>query len=270
MRPFVETVPRLSWSQVSTYTQCPAKWCFSRHFPPERTPSSLKFGGAIHRAVETFYRAQMKGHRAGMDEVFASFLDSWEATESVPVLYGKEETADSLKVMAERMLLAFLDGVQPGKIIAIEQPFAVEPVEGILVSGIVDLVEVKEEKFWVVDNKTAKNSPSDSFDREQVGLYRLGLEEVGIIPQGMQVGLRYDILRKLKTRSEFVSVEVETTEKELADLRKKLGTIWKAMESGIVFRTRSWACDSCQWSKACAEVDLSQLVRGNGSHSSAE
>jgi hypothetical protein len=44
----------------------------SRHFPAERTPSSLKFGGAIHRAVEAFYRARMAGHLAGMDEVLAS------------------------------------------------------------------------------------------------------------------------------------------------------------------------------------------------------
>jgi RecB family exonuclease len=261
MNSSVATLPRLSWSQISTYTQCPAKWWLSRHYPPERTPSALKFGSAIHRSVETFYRARMAGHDTSMDEVLAAYLDAWEAPEEAPVHFNEDETPESLRAMAERMLGAFLEAVRPGKILAIEESFAVEPVEGILVTGIVDLVEVKDGRVWIVDAKTGKNSPSDSFDKEQIGLYRLGLEELGLIPEGMPVGLRYDVLRKLKSMGEFVSVEVETTRKELADLRQKLGTIWRAMDSGIVFRSRSWACDGCQWSKACAEVDLAELVR---------
>lgn len=81
------------------------------------------------------------------------------------------------------------------------------------------------------------------------------------IAEGMPVGMRYDVLRKLKSKGEFVSVEVETSDKELTDLRQKLGTIWRAMDSGIVFRRRSWACDGCQWSKACSEINLAELVR---------
>ena len=257
----IETIPRLSWSQVSTYTQCPAKWWLSRHHPPERTPSALKFGAAIHRSVETFYRARMKSCNSGLDEILAAYLDAWEAPEEAPVHFNKDDSPESLRAMAERMLGAFLKAVRPGKILGVEESFAVEPVEGILVTGIVDLVEVKDGRIWIVDAKTGKNSPSDAFDKEQIGLYRLGLEEIGLIPEGMPVGLRYDVLRKLKSKGEFVSVEVETTEKELADLRQKLGTIWRAMDAGIVYRVRSWACDGCQWSKGCAEADLIQLVR---------
>ena len=120
---------------------------------------------------------------------------------------------------------------------------------------------MKDGKFWIVDNKTAKNAPSDAFDKEQIALYRLGLEELGIIPQGMPVGQRFDVLRKLKSKQELASVEIEITPKEFTDLRQKLGTTWSAMESRIVFRSRSWVCDSCQWGKACAEADLARLVR---------
>ncbi len=198
----------------------------------------------------------MNGGNTGMDEVLAAYLDAWEAPEEAPIHFNKDESPESLKAMAERMLGAFLAAVRPGKILAVEESFAVEPVEGILISGIVDLVEGKDGRIWIVDAKTGKNSPSDSFDKEQIGLYRLGLEELGLIPEGMPVGLRYDVLRKLKSKGEFVSVKVETTEKELADLRQKLGTIWRAMDAGIIYRSRSWACDSCQWSKACAEFSF--------------
>ncbi len=165
----------------------------------------------------------MNGGNTGMDEVLAAYLDAWEAPEEAPIHFNKDESPESLKAMAERMLGAFLAAVRPGKILAVKESFAVEPVEGILISGIVDLVEGKDGRIWIVDAKTGKNSPSDSFDKEQIGLYRLGLEELGLIPEGMPVGLRYDVLRKLKSKGEFVSVKVETTEKELADLRQKLG-----------------------------------------------
>ena len=62
--------------------------------------------------------------------------------------------------MAARMLSTFLESVQPGEVIAVEQPFAVEMADGILVTGIVDLVEIRDGRFWIVDNKTSKNAPS--------------------------------------------------------------------------------------------------------------
>jgi CRISPR/Cas system-associated exonuclease Cas4 (RecB family) len=224
----------------------------------ERTPSALKFGGAIHKSVETFYRGRMKGGNPGLDEVLATYHDAWEEPSDAPVQFGKNESSATLKDMAERMLAAFLETVKPGKILAIEESFAVEISDGLLVSGIVDLVELKAGKFWVVDNKTAKNSPSDAFDKEQVSLYRLGLQELGLIPEGADVGLRYDVLRKLKTKGEFIQVEVDVTDEELLQLKQKLIQVAHAMEQGIVYRVHGWMCDGCPWSKTCSEVDLAE------------
>ena len=161
MNSSVATLPRLSWSQISTYTQCPAKWWFSRRYPPECTPSALKFGTAIHKAVQVFYAALAEGYHAGLDELLAAYLDRWEEPSEAPIHFGKDESPDSLKGMAERMLGTFLKTVQPGKVLAIEQGFAVEIARGNLVSGYVDLLEAKDEKLWIVDHKTGKNSPSD-------------------------------------------------------------------------------------------------------------
>lgn len=256
MSTLAPTLSRLSWSQVSTYTQCPAKWYLSRHFPPEHTPSALKFGAAIHRAVETFYRGCMEGLKPGMDEILAAYINAFTVKNDVAVYFSTVETEESLHQMAERMLKAFLETVQPGQILAVESSFAVEVAEDLLVSGIVDLVEMKEGRFWIVDNKTARNSPSDAFDKEQVGLYLLGLREIGLIPEDADVGLRYDVLRKLKTKGEFVQVEVHVSEDELVHLKQKLVQVARAMDLGIVYRVHSWACDGCPWSKACAHVDL--------------
>ncbi len=162
-----------------------------------------------------------------------------------------------MREMAHRMLTAFLEAVSPGEVLAVEQGFSVEIAEGLLISGFVDLVEIKEGRFWIVDFKTAKGEPSAAFDTEQVGFYRIGLQELGLVPAGAEVGLRYDVLRKLKTKGEFVSVEVVVTDKELTDLRHKLTQVWQAMDAPILYRVKGWSCQQCSWANACREVDLS-------------
>ena len=251
-----ETLTRLSFSQMRQYTACPAKWWFSRHFPPEHVPSPLRFGRAIHKAVAAFYEGHLAGGRLEPDRLVVVYDEAWAEPEDVEIRFGKGEDDQTLHDMAVRMLRAFVETVEPGEIIAVEQPFAVEIGEGILVTGIVDLVEIRDGRFWIVDAKTSKNAPSSAFDIEQIALYRLGLVELELIPEDADVGLRYDVLRKLKTKGEFVSIEGETTEKDLDDLRQKLGQVARAIRAGIIYRTRGWQCSGCPWSRACAETDL--------------
>ena len=251
-----EAPARLSWSQISAYQQCPAKWWFSRNLSPERTSSPLHFGRAVHKALDLFYGARMEGGNVGLDELLEAFKASWEDGPGAPLQFADKEDASSLKAMAERMLAAFLETVQPGEVIAVEQPFAAEIAEGVLVTGAVDLVEVKAGRFWIVDNKTSKNSPSAMFDKDQLALYLVGLQESGLIPSGSDVGLRYDVLRKLKTKGEFATLEVEVSERGMDVLRQKVSAIAKAVNGRIVWRNPSWACAGCQCAGACADADL--------------
>ena len=256
-----EAVPRLSWSQIDRYTRCPAQWWFSRHCKPEHTPSALKFGGAIHRSVETFYACRAEGYNPALDELMATYTTAWEAPSEAAVSFGKNETDTTLREMAGRMLGAFIEAVRPGEVLGIEESFAVEIVDGIIVSGVIDLVEVKDGRFWVVDNKTSRSDPSSAFDAEQLLLYRLGLAEVGLVPDGADVGMRFDCLRKLKTKSEFTSVEVTACEHDFLAVRQKIAAVARAIKAGVLYRNKSWACAGCPWTKACAETDLEEAQR---------
>lgn len=89
-------------------------------------------------------------------------------------------------------------------------------------------------------------------------MYRLGLQELGVIPEGVDVGLRYDVLRKLKTKGDFVSVEVQVDEQDFGQLQAKLAQVWRAIDAGIVYRVRGWQCAGCPWSEACVVVDLAE------------
>ena len=62
--------------------------------------------------------------------------------------------------------------------------------------------------------------------------------------------------RKLKTKGEFVPVEVHVTDQDVSRVRHKLQQVWRAIEAGIIYRSKSWACAGCPWSKRCAEADL--------------
>ena len=255
MKTIVEA-PTLSWSQAHNYTQCPAKWYFSRCREPEFTPSSLRFGSAVHNALARYYSGILEGKTPGVDELLAAYELGWNERDDAPVRYGDGEDETSLRDMAGRMLDAFLEAISPGEIIAVEQPFSFELDNGVVVRGIADLVEERDGRVWIIDHKTSRNSPSNAFDREQLMLYRVGLESIGIISPGENVGMRYDVLRKLKTRGEFVSVEIEASDKEIADTVQKLRLVWRAIESGIIYRNPGYMCSGCQWANVCAEEQL--------------
>ena len=251
-----QTVPRLSWSQVSTYTQCPAKWWLSRHFAPEHTASALKFGSAIHRAVASFYTARAEGCSLEAGELLNVYQAAWSEPEVAEVKFGKNEDDATLRAMAERMLGCFVDTVQPGEVLLVEGSFATEIVEGVLVSGVVDLVEVRDGIVRVVDVKTSRQQPSSAFSGEQLGIYRLGLAELGLVPHDAEFALEYLVLRKLRSKAECVVVPGQFTEEEFDRLRQKIAQVARAIQLDVVYRVRSWACASCPWIGACSRVDL--------------
>jgi len=253
-------LPRLSWSQIQSYTQCPAKWWFSRNRPPESTPSALKFGSAIHAALAAYHLSRLDGCSLTVDEMLEVYANTWSKPENVPIRYGKDESEEFLTAMAGRIFNAFLDKVDPGEVLAVEKGFAVDIGDSVLVTGYIDMVEIKEGCYWIVDYKTSKGTPSTAFDSEQVGLYLLGLKSLGFIPEQAKVRLRYDVLKKLKTKSDLLPVEITVSEKSLEDLKGKLTQVWRAMEANIIYRVKSWACQGCRWSRACKTTDFAVVL----------
>jgi len=137
---------------------------------PDVEFSSQQYGAAME--IEVSYRARMKGRDSGgMDEVLAAYLDAWETPEEAPIHFNKDESPESLKAMAERMLGAFLKAVRPGEILAVEESFAVEPVEGILVTGIVVLIEVIE-PIWRALTRSGRRRPNAERRRREYPLRR--------------------------------------------------------------------------------------------------
>jgi hypothetical protein len=97
----------LSYSQVSTFCTCPLRWYF--HYvlalPQEQVGASLVFGGAIHKAIEFYYDAQMIGDDPpDVDRLVEVFDQACKREQSAPIRFGKGETWDTLHEMARRMI----------------------------------------------------------------------------------------------------------------------------------------------------------------------
>ena len=71
----------LSYSQVSDYLDCPARYRFG-HVIRIPTPIShqLVYGKALHAAVQAFHRRQMAGRPMSLEELHAELDVAWEST----------------------------------------------------------------------------------------------------------------------------------------------------------------------------------------------
>ncbi len=102
----------ISWSQLSTFRQCPLRYRFRYldRLEPEFVSASLLVGSSIHRAIEHHHRRQLESDEpATLDELLESFWDEWRCRqeESPEVRFGKNEDVDSIGNLADRMLFSF-------------------------------------------------------------------------------------------------------------------------------------------------------------------
>src|ERR1700683_3192851 len=67
----------LSYTQISLMRSCPRKFSFQyiEKTPADFIPSSLIFGGAIHRALELYFRSRLEGIDVTATGLMAAFLN---------------------------------------------------------------------------------------------------------------------------------------------------------------------------------------------------
>jgi len=163
----------ISYSQIFTYLACSLKYKFQyvEQRPHERVSIALMFGGAIHSAIERYYRRlKENGVPDPLWQIQDFFVDCLNAdldNRSVPVLY-KKETPDrkSTIQMGKGRLKVFYENIALTgfEIAGIELPLPArlfnedgQPMD-MTVTGIIDLLlKDAQGNVIAVDNKTAKN-----------------------------------------------------------------------------------------------------------------
>jgi len=252
--------PYLSWSQLTSYRSCPRKWFFSHveNAKPEFIASSLIFGGAIHKAIQRHYDARIIGRDLDLEHLQASFDEAWQEEEKrsvARVRYGKDESKESLKELAGRMLQAFQESPLtklPGPVVAVEDCFTARIHPDMPdVLARVDVIYQDDDGMHLLDAKTSRSRWSQgkvAESADQLLLYGQLIEQA--MPEE-KIHLHFGVITKAKTPVvEIHDLPASTNQAE--NVVKIMLPVWQAMRQGVDFASPSaMNCSTCPFQSQC-------------------
>ncbi|WP_242334604.1 PD-(D/E)XK nuclease family protein [Anaeromyxobacter sp. SG66] len=253
----------VSVSQVKAYLLCPRKYelKYVRGAEPEFVPIALAFGSAFHEALAAYYQElKTTGEPLRRDLVLDVFRSAWDRASDGPVPLQADEE-DDLAGVVDRgvsMLHAFhehaaksgnveVEAVEHGFAITLHDPESGAPMEEQLV-GTMDLVIREGAVRVVVEHKTAARRYTEDqlrFDVQPTA-YKIAARESGI----GDVALRFQVVTKTKVPVVQVA-DVHRDDGDEADFTRIAAGVLKAIDAGVSYPVRGWACRSCPFSSAC-------------------
>jgi putative RecB family exonuclease len=232
---------KLSYSSISTYETCPAKFRFQYEERLPTAPSpALSFGDSLHRALHRFHNrpvpvAPSLGELHEMLEaewVGEGFRDPDE--EQVYLEHGRQVLAEYHRENADTFRIPA----------ALEFRFHIE-VEGVQLSGIIDRMDrIPGGGYEIIDYKTNRRLPPKSVvDQDlQLSLYYLAAKEIwGIEPDRLTL---YFLLPGQRM----------TTFRTAADadhVRRRIAHVAERIDMGLFEPRQNPLCDWCDFQARC-------------------
>ncbi len=255
-----------SVSQLKLWLRCPRQFelKYVRGITAAFVPVSLAFGSAVHVALAAHYsELRTTGVPLRRDLLLDVFRDAWEKFTDGDIPLQQDEDADDPTDRVDQgvsVLDAFAAEAARARrftVEAVELPFTVplhdpdsgESLEEAL-TGVLDLVirERSRRRRTVVEHKTAARRWSEEQIHHdlQLSAYKLAARAAGM----GEVALRLQVLTKTKTPA-FQVAEVTRDRDAEADLVRTAVGVLRAIDAGVSFPVRSWACRSCPFAHAC-------------------
>ena len=232
---------RLSYSSISTYETCPAKYRFQyeTRLPTSSSPA-LAFGESLHRTLYRFHDRPVP--------VAPSLPELQEMLEGEWVSDGyRDESEERLYREHARQVLAEYHrrNAESFRIpAALEFRFTVE-VEGVQLSGMIDRMDrLPGGGYEIIDYKTNRRlPPKATVDRDlQLSLYALAAKEVwGIEPERLTLYFLLPGERMSTTR----------TAADSSELRRRIGTVAERIAAGMFEPRQNPLCDWCDFQRVC-------------------
>ena len=255
----------ISFSSIKTYAACPRKFAFKyiEKIPEEFKPSSLAFGSAFHSAVERVQEIRLQGLGVpAPDEILSVFDTAWSnETLGAVVQFCKEEDAQTVRVLARRMLDAYityaaLEATLPNQaqIISIEHSNRfrlladVPPVE-----SRIDLLELQGTDLVVSDLKSSRSRWNDTKVAESIP--QLVLYATGLLPLMRELGAKRIVTKFVvvtKAKKPVVQVlQPQASQADVVRLKQTITDTWSAINAGIFVKRESWVCAQCPFKGRC-------------------
>lgn len=264
----INDVLHVSHSQIANYLNCSLRYRFQyvEQRPQERVSIALPFGGAIHAAVEMFYRAMKNTGRLEPVEALHQRFEDCLALDldntTAPVVFKKDlPDRDGTIAMGRAMLNAFhasinLKGLT---IVDVELPLSATlytedgTATDFKLFGVIDLLlRGGDGELLVVDYKTAAREMSQATadDDGQMSAYASLLASNRLAPAKGDVRCRFDVLRKLKEpRLEYVhTLRTPFHRKRFA---RVASAVLAGIENRVFLPQPSWRCADCGYAEAC-------------------
>lgn len=254
----------ISVSQIKEWMLCPKKHALHYRLgaQAEHLPVPLAFGSAFHAALAYHYGWLMRGEPVPADEAKQRFVDAMHVARQgeVPLLLDDDEGDAGFEAILAKGLV-MLDvtlghpSARPEKVLGVEVPFIVDlydPDTGEVVDaklrGFLDLVLLEDDHRVVVEHKTSSRrySQEQLSNDTQLAAYAYAAGQLGF----GEVGLRFSVTCKTKVPA-LVIDDVRRDDADQADFLRQAVGVLRAIDAGVSFPVRSWACRSCQYRRRC-------------------
>ena len=232
---------RLSYSSISTYETCPAKYRFQyeTRLPTTSSPA-LAFGESLHRTLYRFHDRPVP--------VAPSLGELHEMLEGEWISDGyRDESEERLYFEHARQVLSEYHGRNADSFripAALEFRFTVE-VEGVELSGMIDRMDrLPGGGYEIIDYKTNRRLPPRSrVDSDlQLSLYYLAAKEIwGIEPERLTLYFLLPGERMTTSR----------TAADASELRRRIGTVAERIAAGMFEPRQNPLCDWCDFQRVC-------------------
>ncbi len=234
----------LSFSQLRTFVECPRRWHYEKvaQVAPERVPTSLAFGAAVHSAAEAVNLAAMAGEQADAAAAFEQSWSAFTAPGAVPLAVDDDEAGAALLAKGKALAAIYQPPTGIG-IVAVEQHVEIELDPGIPpLVGYIDLLYQANDGLVVADVKTSSTRVLADTEMlsAQLGCYALAYQ----VCRAEAI-----VLFKGKTPAQTVQVVEPWPERRL---RSWAVEIYDAMRSGTRFAHRGRNCRTCAYRDRCA------------------
>jgi CRISPR/Cas system-associated exonuclease Cas4 (RecB family) len=256
-----------SYSQLSTYLICPAKYAHQYVWgtQPETKPVALPFGKAIHKAAEAYYRTlKDTGEIMPVDQIIATFemvFDNDIKSTEVELTLKEDETLGTLREQGIQLIKLFHKEIRPQRIAGIEVPFSVSVPDilngggdlPIKLVGYYDLVERDEQGTYLIAELKTSGQRFSSLRLEydlQATTYSYAMTKMKVATSENSCLVRYDVLLKLK-KPAFEHYFVTRTDADHQRLVHLINHVLRAIELRVFYRNTGWQCGDCQFKKAC-------------------
>jgi putative RecB family exonuclease len=232
---------RLSYSSISTYELCPAKFRFQYEDKLPTSPSpALAFGDSLHRALHRFHDRPVPV-APDVEELLEMLEGEWQ----VEGYRNPEEEA--LYLDHARQVLSDYHRENAGTFripAALEHRFTVE-IEGVQINGVIDRMDrIPGGGYEIIDYKTSRRLPPKAqVDHDlQLSMYYLAAKEIwGIEPE--RLTLYYLLPGERMTTFR--------TRHDADELRRRIAVVAERIAAGKFEPRQNPLCDWCDFQRRC-------------------